>query len=112
MNNNKLTITTAEVNVNLLAFENIHEPVFYAWLKLSPECRLKSIEDLYVFYSYTFCAESYIKELMRQDLSKANLFVDEIVNNVNYLNAIKIPKRVEWYRGIEKLVNNLINLNY
>ncbi|WP_155420101.1 glycosyltransferase family 9 protein [Burkholderia cepacia] len=101
-----------DIGLGAIAYENVHAPVFHAWLKLGPDDRVSALRDRYVFYSYCCSVGTYVAELLRHDFAEGNLFVSDVLHNISLLVEARISFTEEWFKGIEKLVDELTGLNF
>lgn len=101
-----------ELNLGVIAYENVHAPVFHEWLKLDPVHRREAWIDRYVFYSCACCLGSYIGERLKHDFDGVNVFVADVFGNVAYLAEGRVSFTEEWFKGIDRLVEDFTNLNF
>jgi len=101
-----------EINLRRIAYENVHAPVFHAWLKLDSERRREGWRDRYVFYSCACCLGGYIEERLKHDFEGANAFVRECVDYIRYLAEGHVSFTEEWFKGIDRVVGDLARLSF
>lgn len=102
----------AEMNLGVIAYENGHDLVFHEWLKLDPVRRREAWRERYVFYSCACCLGAYVGERLKHDFDGANAFVEDVIRNIAYLAEGRISFTEEWFKGIDRLVGDFINLNF
>lgn len=102
----------AEMNLGVIAYENGHDLVFHEWLKLDPVRRREAWRERYVFYSCACCLGAYVGEQLKHDFDGANAFVVAVIGNIAYLAEGRISFAEEWFKGIDRLVGDFINLNF
>lgn len=102
----------AEMNLGVIAYENVHDPVFHEWLKLDSVRRREAWSERYVFYSCACCLGAYVGDRLKHDFDGANAFVVDVVRNVTYLAEGRISLTEEWFKGIDRLVGDFVNLNF
>jgi len=102
----------AEMNLGVIAYENVHDPVFHEWLKLDPVRRREAWRDRYVFYSCACCIGAYVEERLKHDFDRVNAFVVDVFGDVAYLAEGRVSFTEEWFKGIDRLVGDFINLNF
>ncbi|MBB2932701.1 glycosyltransferase family 9 protein [Paraburkholderia silvatlantica] len=101
-----------DFGLGTIAYENIHAPVFHAWLKMGRENRRHALRDRYVFYSYTSCVGAHVTELMRHDFTEGDAFVADVLENISYLVDARISFTEEWFKGLEQLVGDFTTMNF
>lgn len=102
----------AEMNLGAIAYENVHDPVFHEWLKLDPVRRREAWRERYVFYSCACCLGAYFGERLKHDFDGTNAFVVDVVGNIAYLAEGRVSFTEEWFKSIDRLVGDFINLNF
>ena len=101
-----------EVNLGVIAYENIHKPVFHEWLKLDPDRRRDAWLDRYVFYSCACCLGAYVEERLKHDFVGTNAFVADVIGEIVYLANGRTSYTEEWFKGINRLVEDFTTLNF
>lgn len=101
-----------DIGLGTIAYENIHAPVFHAWLKMGRENRRHALRDRYVFYSYASCVGAHVTELMRHDFAEGDAFVADVLENISYLVEARISFTEEWFKGLEQLAGDFTTMNF
>ena len=102
----------AEMNLGLIAYENVHDPVFHEWLKLDPVRKREAWCDRYVFYSCACCLGKYLEERLKHDFDGANAFVADVLSDVAFWADGQTSFTEEWFKGIDRLVEDFTKLNF
>ncbi len=115
---NTLDSKTSHENLNLgldlrsAAFQNTHEPVFYACLRLTKDNRRESLKDRYTFFSFTASFGPYLRRKLPVEFNQSCSELAGVVSDIKWVQAHAPTFYEEWFKGIDLLARDLCDLNF
>ena len=100
------------LDLTSIAYENVHGPVFHAWLKLRPSDQLLALRDRYIFYSVSNHLGTYVAELQRVNVDVANAFVAAAQHMILEIARTNPSFSEDWFKGLDLLIGALTNLHF
>lgn len=94
------------------AFENTHEPVFYASLRLPRESRRESLQNRYVFFSFAVSFGPYLRRKIPLEFRESCSELEAVVNDIKWLQGKSSSFSEEWFKGIDILARDICDLNF
>lgn len=99
-------------NLKSIAYENYHAAVFHTWLTLDDEEKFSALKDRYVFLSVCTRSQNHLTDLLKIDFISARQYVLLLFSYINKLADSLKSFSEEWFSGIDKLSQSLVELNF
>lgn len=94
------------------AFQNTHEPVFYASLRLPRERRRESLQDRYVFFSFAVSFGPYLRKKLPLEFRESCSELEAVVNDIQWIQGKLSSFCEEWFKGLDILARDICDLNF